>query len=76
MNASPVALSDRIDTALPGSLRQHPALQRLRVSLQAQCPERDTVEGVCARLLAVAPDATVSPPTALSPTADPAVLKT
>ena len=75
MNTARGPICGRIDAALPGSLRQHPALRRLRVSLQAQCPERDTVEAVCAHLLAVAIDATASPPSAPLPATDPNALK-
>ena len=51
MNALRVGHGDGIEAALPGSLRQHPALRRLRASLQAQCPSGDAVNTISARLL-------------------------
>ena len=51
MNALRVGHGDGIEAALPGSLRQHPALRRLRASLQAQCPSGDAVNAISARLL-------------------------
>ena len=60
MSASRLERGADIEASLPGSLRQHPALRRLRASLQAQCPAREAVNAVSARLLSPDSDAAAS----------------
>ncbi len=61
MNALRVVASARVESLLPRSLRQHPALVRLRASLLAQRPARESVEAVCDRLLTPVGDASDVP---------------
>ena len=69
MNAQPTVAGEHPEASLPAALQQHPALVRLRACLQAQQPDRDTVDAVCNSLLrpeqpaADSPDHTGSPRT-------------
>jgi hypothetical protein len=61
MNAMHIDASDRVEGLLPGSLRRHPALVRLRACLLAQRPTRESVDAVCDRLLIPVSDGAEEP---------------